>query len=81
MYKKAKKRKNKHSYIPNDTYGKAFAKSVPILNNKDIRTELSKPIESSVHAKSTTHTHLQIINGVVCSTGRYSRLHEDYDDR
>ena len=52
-----------------DSYGKKFCKSRPILDSKDLKVILSKPIETSVHSKSNVHTHFQIINGVVCPTG------------
>lgn len=79
-YKMSRKRRIKANPNSKDSYGKKYAESRPILDKKDVNVEISKPIETSVHAKTNLHTHIQIVNGVVCTTGKYSRLHEDYDD-
>ena len=79
------KRKRKKTEIvgpgQRDSYGVKYRESIPMCDSKDFKVILSKPIETSVHAKSNPNTHLQIVNGVVCSTGRYTRLYEDYDDK
>ena len=71
-----KKKKTAGSEYPNRKYARARA----IVSERDCLTVLRTPIVSHnvINDKSD---RFQIINGVVCSTSRYARLYEDYDDK
>ena len=72
-----KKRRKVGSDYPKNKY----APSKPLVEEKDLLTVLRTPVIPSSNHYSNTAERIQIINGVVCSTGRYSRLYEDYDDK
>lgn len=71
-----KKRRTVGSEYPKKKYARARA----IVSERDCLAVLRTPIVSSkaINEKSDRY---QIINGVVCSTSRYARLYEDYDDK
>lgn len=69
--KKIEGKSNKRKYAP----------SKAIVGEKDLLAVLRTPVTPQVNPNVNSSGHIQIINGVVCSTGRYSRLYEDYDDK
>lgn len=42
---------------------------------------LRAPINSQNISKKNSTRRIEVVNGVVCTIGRYSRLYEDYDDK
>lgn len=74
-------RKIKKKVVESKSGKRKYAPSKAIVGDKDVLTVLRAPITPEVKTDQNSSLHIQIVNGVVCSTGRYSRLYEDYDDK
>ena len=79
----AKRKKRKESYNARQRKeGFKYAKSNPLVGAEDIRVIRNNLKRGEAPNKNVSNNDkIIIINGVVCTTGRYSRLYEDYDDK
>ena len=72
--------RKKKKTIGSEYQKKKYTRARAIVSEKDCLAVLRSPIISPkvINDKSDRY---QIINGVVCSTSKYARLYEDYDDK